>query len=675
VLNRDENVFTSQFGPDLVVSISVLLVGVVVITHRHDNPLGYLFLASSVFGALHAASGEYALHGLVAAPGMPAVLWADWLANWITSPLFPSGVVLFIILLFPTGRLPGPRWRILAWAAVFQAAVVLLTNIIADHPLTLAPNVRVLPNPTGVKGLGGVLGNLWVLWPVGIVLMLAAVTALVVRYRRSAGEERQQIKWVVYAIVLAAVSFAVSVPFSLSSTYNSAATNAAIVVGFGIAMPVGFTVAILKYRLYGIDVVVNRTLVYGALAILITGVYVAIAVGIGTLVGSGGKPNLGLSILATAVVAVGFQPVRSRLQHVANRLVYGRRATPYEVLSRFSGRVAETYAVEDVLPRMASVLREGTGATQATVWLRSGNHLRPAASSPAQLNGLNPVGLSGSGLPDIPKADTAVPVLHHGELLGALTVTKRRGESLTPIARKLLDDLAHQAGLVLKNVGLTRELLQRLEELRASRQRLVAAQDQERRRLERNLHDGAQQNLVALKVKLGLLNMLVVKDPDRARATVEELRADADEALQNLRDLARGIYPPLLADQGLRVALEAQARKATVPVVVDADGVTRHPQDVEAAVYFCCLEALQNAQKYAHAKQVTVRLRETNESLNVEVEDDGAGFDASAAHAGVGLTNMKDRLEALGGTLDVDSKLNRGTRVCAQLPVIRTEPV
>jgi len=251
---------------------------------------------------------------------------------------------------------------------------------------------------------------------------------------------------------------------------------------------------------------------------------------------------------------------------------------------------------------------------QAALW--------PKGSEPAE-----PSRMVGDSLPQLVGTDRAVEVRHQGELLGALTVNKRQGESLTPVEEKLLDDLASQAGLVLKNVGLTDELLLRLEELRASRQRLVAAQDEERRRLERNLHDGAQQNLVALKVKLGLAEMFVDKDPARAKATLAELKADTDEALETLRDLARGIYPPLLADKGLYAALESQARKATIPVEVQADGIDRYPQDVEAAVYFCCLEALQNVQKYAKATRAIVHLAERDGDLIFEVEDDGKGFD------------------------------------------------
>ena len=272
------------------------------------------------------------------------------------------------------------------------------------------------------------------------------------------------------------------------------------------------------------------------------------------------------------------------------------------------------------------------------------------------------------------EVDRAVEVRHQGELLGALTVTRRKGESLTPVEEKLLSDLARQAGLVLRNVGLTAELLQRMEDLRASRQRLVAAQDEERRRLERNLHDGAQQNLVALKVKLGLAEMFAEKDPARASATLAELKADTDEALETLRDLARGIYPPLLADKGLVAALESQARKATLPVEVEADGIGRYPQDIEAAVYFCCLEALQNLQKYAGASRSIIHLGDHDGDLSFEVEDDGKGFDPATTPRGSGLTNMADRLDALGGGVELESSPGAGTTLRGRVPVQAAVP-
>jgi signal transduction histidine kinase len=258
-------------------------------------------------------------------------------------------------------------------------------------------------------------------------------------------------------------------------------------------------------------------------------------------------------------------------------------------------------------------------------------------------------------------ASLAVPVRHRGELLGALTVTKPANEPLTPAERELVTDLASQAGLVLRNVAL-------ISELRASRQRLVRAQDEERRRLERNLHDGAQQQLVALSVKVRLAQSLVGRQDDRARDMLDEVQADSQSALEELRDLARGIYPPVLADQGLAAALEAQARKSPVPVLVEPDGVDRYPPEVEATVYFCTLEALQNIAKYAQASSVTVRLRPEDGTLRFEIVDDGRGFDPATTGYGTGLRGMADRLDAVGGSLEIESSIGRGTTVTGIVP-------
>jgi signal transduction histidine kinase len=237
-----------------------------------------------------------------------------------------------------------------------------------------------------------------------------------------------------------------------------------------------------------------------------------------------------------------------------------------------------------------------------------------------------------------------------------------------PTEDKLLEDLAAQAGLVLRNARLTAELQANVEELRASRRRLVEAQDEERRKIERNLHDGAQQQLVALTVQLGLLER-VADDPERVRTMAGALQSALRDALDDLRDLARGIYPPLLADKGLAEALSSQARKAAVPTSVEPDGVGRYPQEVEAAVYFCALEALQNVAKYAEASRAVIRLAERDGWLTFEVDDDGRGFDPSATPSGSGLQGMADRLDALGGTIETDSAPGRGTVVRGRLRV------
>jgi signal transduction histidine kinase len=257
-------------------------------------------------------------------------------------------------------------------------------------------------------------------------------------------------------------------------------------------------------------------------------------------------------------------------------------------------------------------------------------------------------------------ADAAVEVRDRGELLGALAVSMPANDPMTPSRERLVRDLASQAGLVLRNVRL-------IEELRESRLRIVGAQDERARKLERDIHDGAQQQLVALSVKLRLAEQVARRDGEKAAAMLEGLQQDTTDALENLRDLARGIYPPLLADKGLAAALDAQARKSRLPISLHSDGIVRYSQEVEAAVYFCTLEALQNAAKYANAARVTVSLAASDDELTFSVEDDGVGFDAHAAR-GSGLANMRDRLEALGGSLEIRSGAD-GTAVIGRIPV------
>jgi signal transduction histidine kinase len=643
------------------------ILGVLIAARRPRNPIGWLLLVIAAAVAINVLADVIAIRGLLS--GASPRGWVAWPA-WVysNSGTLAAISIALVILFFPTGQLlPGPRWR---WAtrAVFAAlTVTIAASMISVSPFQLSSGLPKVPNPVAVPALDGLSNSDSPLNFSPLLLLGLLLAAVVVRFRRSRGVERSQLRWFAYVVAAALGLLVVSFPFP-SGGFGDV-TWAAGLFGIAVLVPVTIGLAVMKYGLYDIDVFISRTLVYGSLAVFITAVYVGIAVGIGALVGSGGKPNLGLSILATAIVAVGFQPVRERVQRVANRLVYGKRATPYELLSQFSERVAESYASDDVLPRMARVLAEGTNADLAEVWLRSGDALQRAAVFPPQPSVPSTVHLNGTAELAIPGADRSVVVRHQGEVLGALTVTKRRGEAITPIEIKLMDDLAHQAGLVLKNVGLTADLQARLVDLRASRQRLVAAQDDERRRLERNLHDGAQQHLVAIKVKLGLAEMLATRDPEKARAAVAELKHDADEALETLRDLARGIYPPLLADKGLPTALQAQARKATLAVTIEADGVGRYSQDTEAALYFCILEALQNIQKYAHASSAVVRLREDGDQLSVEVADDGRGFEVSTTIRGNGLTNMEDRLDALGGTLHIASSPGNGTTLRAILPV------
>ena len=302
------------------------------------------------------------------------------------------------------------------------------------------------------------------------------------------------------------------------------------------------------------------------------------------------------------------------------------------------------------------------------------DELRPSATWWEPGGIYEPLTVHDGQLPAFEQVSKVVEVRHHSELLGALTVTKRANDPLRPAEGALLDDLAAQAGLVLRNVRLTEELRANLEDLRASRQRIVTAQDEAARRLERNIHDGAQQQLVALAMKANLARSLVGRDQVKEGALLDQLRSDAQDALDNLRDLARGIYPPLLADQGLVAALASQARKSAIPVSVQADGIGRFAEDAEAAVYFCTLEALQNVAKYAQATAATVRLQQQDGDLAFDITDDGIGFDPAARGYGTGMQGMADRLAALGGELTVRSSPGAGTTVMGRVPVRAAAP-
>jgi signal transduction histidine kinase len=636
-------------GIDIAVNIPVPLLGVLIASRQPRNPIGWIYLGASfalgvvIFGQL------YAIHVLLVDPG---ALPGGHVMAWISVLFLPVAICLlpFLFLLFPTGLLPSRRWRPVAWlsAAVLIcltvgsgifAAQIWSTPFVGSEEATTGSQPRVVVAVFFAAALT---------YPVTLLLSFASVVA---RFRRSTGEERQQLKWFVAAAAVVAVS--ISLGFFSEAVAASVAASVSLLF-----MDIAIALAVLKYRLYDIDVLIGKTIVYGVLAAFITAVYVVLVVVIGAFIGV----TEGLSLLATAVVAVAFQPIRQRAQRVANRLVYGERATPYEVLSEFSEHVGEAYAGEDILLRMARLLAEGTGASTATVWLRIGSEIRPAATWPSNGGPPAPRHLDDDQVPEIDDASVSVPVRHHGELLGVLTLVKPPNEALSPVEQKLVTDLAAQAGLVLRNSRL-------IEDLQASRQRLVTAQDEERRRLERNLHDGAQQQLVALAVRARLASALVGRDPAKELEMLGDLQEGLGDALETLRDLARGIYPPLLADKGLASALEAQSRKAAMPVRVETDGIGRYPQEFEAAVYFCVLEALQNASKYADASDVAVRLWQENGDLLFSVADDGRGFDQATTPLGTGLQNISDRLAALGGTLDIRSRPGGGTTVSGRIPV------
>jgi signal transduction histidine kinase len=625
--------------------LAIGLAGLAIARRQPRNAVGWIYLGVwAAVALMFALLGSYGYWASV--HGARGATFAVWLGNWIWVPIFGT-LLTYPFLLFPDGHLPSRRWRPVAWAAAIVMMLWSVTFALETSDYTNAFD-RPAPNPYTIHSLAAFFNVGRELMAVAIFIVTGlCIASMIVRFRRSRGDERQQIRWVIFAASILLVWIALPLNHGSGGPADA-------VQGFVIALvPAAVGIAIVKYHLYDIDVVIKKTVVFAAVAGVLTALYLGV-IALAT-VGTVSRVLIGVVLLV-----VTFNPVRRAARSLADRIVYGRRATSYEVLTDFSQRMAETYATDDVLPRMVQILQGATGASWAAIWLRVGGELRPAATV-GETPVLHAVSSIGGALPSLP-SDLSVEVRHQGELLGALSVAMPPNDPLDPGREHLVTDLASQAGLVLRNVRL-------IEELKASRQRLVAAQDEERRRLERNIHDGAQQQLVALSVKQRLAASFIGKDDGRARSMLEELQTQTNETLEDLRDLARGIYPPLLADKGLSAALEAQARKAAVPTSVDADVIGRYGQDVEAAVYFSCLEALQNVAKYANATRAAIRLARSSGTLSFHVEDDGDGFDLASITYGTGLQGMADRLDAVGGSLDVTSAPGRGTTIGGRVPV------
>ncbi|MFN2452497.1 MAG: sensor histidine kinase [Candidatus Dormibacteria bacterium] len=630
--------------------------GALLVTRQPRNRVGWLLLWIGVlFGLTLLGSGvgyySFARGGHSSSP-LPGALWAAWMQNWTFVLVFPVGFGL-LLLLFPDGRPPTLRWRPVLWAGLATMTAFAIGTMVTSGRLAIAfapgshHSVTTLPvdNPTGLIPRRFV--PLDPLFIGGFVFVLASAASLFVRHRRAAAVERQQLRWLAYVGGIFALGISGNVFASLpaANQFLSAVSTVAFdlmvamaVIGF----PLAVAIAVLRYRLYDIDVVINKTLVYATLTAFIGSVYILIVVGLGHLIGGSGRPSLALSIAATAVVAIAFEPVRERVQRFMNRLVYGRRATPYEVLAGFSHRMAATLSVEEVLPRMAEAAARGVGGSHAEVTLALSAGERVASWPPGST-------LNGSG--------HRAAVGDRGEQLGEVRVVKSTGEPLTGAESGLIDMLAAQAGPVFRNVRLTLELQARLEaisaqagELRASRQRIVAAADSQRRRVEREIHDNTEPQLLAIAAELERSERLLAADPATAVPLLDALNAQANRALNQLREMARGIFPPLLADRGPVVALEAHARKLQVPVRIEAtDAVraTRFAPEVEATIYFCCVEALRG---------VTTEL-----GLSLDSVDGRVTFRVTGYGGDAGLREMTDRVAAVGGTLVADARTVRAT--------------
>jgi signal transduction histidine kinase len=673
-----------------VLSLAYPTVGALIASRLSTNPIGWIFCGVGLLYAVRQFTIAYADYALTENFALPWGEYVAWFSTWVGfAGLVLAGV--FLMLLFPDGRLPSRRWRIVAWAAVLGAASTALAAAFTPGSLGTHPYVD---NPFRVVGVVGgfttydlfagsaILGSTLLL-----TSGLGALFSLILRLRRARGDERQQLKWFLYAAVPAAsflslilLQSAVAILRTHFLLFDEVAMENWVVgctcaspltfgyIGlaavFASLVPPIFTyIAILRYHLYDIDRIINRTLVYGALSAIVVGTYVLVVGGLGALFQAQG--NLFTSILAAGLVAILFQPLRIRLQRSVNRLMYGQRDEPYAVLSHLGRRLESTLVPEEALSTVVETVVQALKLPYAAIALRRDGKFVTAVKHGHPSGELE-----------------VLPLVYQSEEVGQLVVTPRTpGEAFDTADRRLLDDLAHQAGAAAHAARLTADL-------QRSRERLVNAREEERRRLRRDLHDGLGPTLGGLTLGLDAARSVVNGKPATEELLVR-LKEESQEAVADVRRLVYGLRPPALDDLGLVAAIRQQAAKHGSIADVD-DGRPRRktgknasvfsveapeplpplPAAVEVACYRIAQEAMTNVARHAKASSCCVNLSidEVTGVLELEVADDGVGMPEDR-RAGVGMISMRERAEELGGTLMIEAIPQGGTRVLTRLPL------
>jgi len=521
-----------------------------------------------------------------------------------------------------------------------------------------------LPYPYNIDNWPPLLGMLETL-----VVYGSAVGTQLYRYRRVASPlQRLQIKWLAFGF---AMTLAFYIAWSLLPLVIPALTHAdswyplfgsAVLLLSFVPIPLGIGIALLRHRLWDIDILINRTLVYGGLSASTLGVYVLVVFGASSLLRA--QNDVFFSLLATALIAVLFQPLRQGLQHGVNRVMFGDRNEPYQVLSRLGQRLEETLPTESVLPTIVETVAHALKLPYvAIVWKRE--QIPPSTEPPLLAAAF---GTSRGGT-----ADTRVPLVHQGKHLGELILSPRqREEALTPADLRLVRDLAPQIGMALHSALLLRNLHHLTADLQRSRERLVTAREEERRRLRRDLHDGLGPQLSSQTLTLSAIKKLLRQDPETAEHLLTDAITHAQEAIADIRRLVYALRPPALDDLGLLAALQEQIhqyRASGIVLMLDApEALPLLPAAIEMACYRIVQEALANVVRHAHATEASVQLR-VQEALVVEVRDNGQGL-PPGVRSGVGLGSMRERAEELGGTCLVEALAKGGTRVYARLPLL-----
>jgi signal transduction histidine kinase len=639
-----------------LVAVVLAGLGALVITRGVERRYGWLLLATGAVTGVVGFAGGYALYGgLAPAPGLPLVAVAGWVQDlWMVGWFLGF---LLLPALFPDGTVASPRWRWpvrlatggwLALIAVFMVTERPLTNAFLDVGDPPANPIGLLPIPEPVINVS------WL--AVTAASIGIGIGSLVTRWRGVRVETRQQLKWVLLGfgalLVVAAADLAnqalvAAAEVDLGLTWPLAALAAATIVGLVVAL--GF--AVLRFRLYDVDTVINRTIVYGGLTAMVAAGYVAIVVGAGALLP---VEDLFLSLVATGIVAVAFTPLRTRLQRWVNRLIFGQRDDPYAVLSELGRVLARSGAPEPALQTLAETVASALKLPGAVIELEQGGEWQARAGYGRTVDA------GADGL--------VVPMRHQGEVVGRLVVASRSPrEPLSAPDRRLLEDIAHQAGAVAHAVRLTTAL-------QRSREGLVMAREEERRRIRRDLHDGLGPTLASQTFRFDAVLARLRDDPAAAAEQLAALKQQNQQLVADVRRLVYELRPPAIDELGLAGALAAhvgQLDRTALPVVVVEtvpDPLPGLPAAVEVAAYRITREAITNVVRHANATRCTTWLRINGSTLSIEVADDGVGLRA-APRPGVGLASMRERAEELGGVFEVGPAHPAGTLVRATLPV------
>jgi signal transduction histidine kinase len=594
----------------------------------------------------------------------------------------------------PVGWARGALVAVLPALAVLVAAALPRPGDRRSGLLAIAAGACVPALVAGVLAAPGLPAR-W-LFLAGVVAAALAGTAFSATCRRADAADRARLQWDGVGVLVTLAAAGVVVALSVLTGWP--ADPGPAVAAAAAAVPVGMVVSAWPAARRHAPAALVRAIVGTGVVVVVGTVLVAVVAGVGGTPDDATRGTVALTLAGVALAGAVAGAATLRLRRLATERAYGDRGSPELTLRTFATRMSRSIPMDELLLQLAESLRSTMELTAAEVWTGVDGAFERHVAVPHRDRALLALGAGEAEVASrtrvVGNAWLAVwapalldgrddrrvrvaPIAHLGELLGFVVVERHAGgPPFDEDEDRVLWELSRQVGLALHNVRLDSALQASLDELRASndelrasRARIVAASDESRRRIERDLHDGAQQHLVAMAVKVGLARSLLAKDPTAVEPLLEELRDDVQAAVGELRELAHGIFPPLLRDRGVAEALRAAAGRSPLPADVDAGDVGRFDAEAEAVVYFCCVEALQNAAKHAGAgAEVVVRVAREGDSVRFSVTDDGAGFDPAAATDGHGFVNMRDRLGAVGGRLDVDAGPGRGTTVAGSVP-------